>query len=188
MRAHFNQMKPFALMAASSAALALAFTAKPSSAAPKIIRDKYDDTIRASVKLSSCELTGSFAKKFDGLIYLDSCYFVALSSGGTKRAWLEFITSNYTWIEMSKSINTAGVFISTPAGTQRVTQPAGWNGEVISGSVLESVAIRIIPMSRAWNLLKSASKVEAKFNKIEYQATFSQEDRQDIKAAMRSIF
>ena len=90
---------------------------------------------------------------------------------------------------MSKSIEKAGIFIYTPAGTQRITQPAEWVGTTTTGGrVLESVIIKVVPASNAWNLLKSASKIEAKFQNLEYQAVFSPQDNQDIKTAMQSIF
>lgn len=156
--------------------------------APEIKRDKYDDSVRASVRLNNCSLVGEAAAEFSILVHLNSCHFTAASKGGVRIAFLEFVTNNRTWFEMNKLKKNAGIFITTAGGTTRLTQPAEWEGTVSGGSVLESVIINIKPGSKAWNLLKSATKLEAKFERLEYQTLVSPQNRQDIKSAMQAIF
>lgn len=174
--------------ALGGSSLLLLATQLPTQSAPKIERDQYDDSIRASVKLENCSLIGDFAKEFEIMVNIQSCYFSALSKDGVKTAWLEFITNNRSWIEMSRSKKSAGVFITTAGKTTRLKQTAMWDGSATGGGVLEGVQIVVGPNTTAWQLLKGATQVDAKFNKLEYQALISPQESADIKVAMQSIF
>ena len=122
------------------------------------------------------------------MVSLNSCYFTAISKSGTKAAWIEFLTNNKSWIEMSHSIKTAGVFLTSGGKTKHLTLPARWDGSAVSGGVLESVVIDVVPGSTVWNTLKKATLLEAKFNNLEYRANLTAEDTADINESMRKIF